>query len=98
MLLRLIRNATLLIDVAGRRLLVDPMLNPAGAVDPVVNTANPRRNPVVDLPLPAEKVVAGVRAGVRPPPPHDHPDAPPAAPLPQDPPPAPPPAAAHPPA
>jgi len=62
MLLRLIRNATLLIDVAGRRLLVDPMLNPAGAVDPVVNTANPRRNPVVDLPLPAEKVVAGLDA------------------------------------
>jgi len=62
MLLRLIRNATLLIDFAGRRLLVDPMLNPAGAVDPVVNTANPRRNPLVDLPVPAESVITGLDA------------------------------------
>lgn len=60
MLLRLIRNATLLIDFAGRRLLVDPMLNPAGAVDPVGNTANPRRNPLVELPVPTEEIVTGL--------------------------------------
>lgn len=62
MLLRLIRNATLLVDFAGKRLLIDPMLNPAGAVDPVSNTANPRRNPLVELPVPAEEVLAGVDA------------------------------------
>ena len=62
MLLRLIRNATLLIDFAGSRLLIDPMLNPAGAVDPVSNTGNPRRNPLVELPVPAEEVLAGVDA------------------------------------
>ena len=62
MQLRLIRNATLLVDFAGRRLLVDPMLNPAGAVDPVVNTASPLRNPLVELPVPAEKVVSGLDA------------------------------------
>ncbi len=60
MLLRLIRNATLLIDFASSRLLIDPMLNPAGAVDPVSNTANPRRNPLVELPVPAEEVLADV--------------------------------------
>jgi L-ascorbate metabolism protein UlaG (beta-lactamase superfamily) len=62
MLLRLIRSATLVVDCAGRRLLVDPMLNPAGAVAPVENTANPRRNPLVELPCAAESVVAGLDA------------------------------------
>ena len=56
MQLRLIRNATLLVELAGRRLLVDPMLDPAGARPPVANTANDRRNPLVDLPEPADVV------------------------------------------
>ena len=62
MRLRLIRNATLALECAGRRLLVDPMLDPAGARDPVPNTPNDRRNPLVELPEPAEAVVAGVEA------------------------------------
>jgi L-ascorbate metabolism protein UlaG (beta-lactamase superfamily) len=62
MRLRLIRNATLGIKVAGRYLLVDPMLDPAGARPPVEGTPNPRRNPLVDLPEPAEVVVAGLDA------------------------------------
>ncbi len=56
MRLRLIRHATLLIELAGRRLLVDPMLDPAGARPPVAGTPNPRRNPLVDLPEPAEAI------------------------------------------
>jgi L-ascorbate metabolism protein UlaG (beta-lactamase superfamily) len=56
MRLRLIRHATLLVELAGRRLLVDPMLDPAGARPPVANTANDRRNPLVELPTPAEVV------------------------------------------
>ena len=64
MRLRLIRNATLLVQVAGRRLLVDPMLDPAGARPPVENTPNARRNPLCDLPEPAEVVVHGVDAVV----------------------------------
>jgi len=56
MRLRLIRNATLLVELGGRRLLVDPMLDPAGARPPVANTANDRRNPLVDLPEPADAV------------------------------------------
>jgi len=64
MRLRLIRNATLLVKAAGRCLLVDPMLDPAGARPPVEDTANPVRNPLVGLPEPAEVVVNGVDAVV----------------------------------
>jgi L-ascorbate metabolism protein UlaG (beta-lactamase superfamily) len=60
--LTLIRSATLRIEVAGHTLLVDPQLDPAGARDAVPNTPNPRRNPVVDLPVPAAAVVEGVDA------------------------------------
>ncbi len=60
--LRLIRHATLTVDVAGRRLLVDPQLDPAGARDAVPDTAHPRRNPLVELPEPAEVVVTDVDA------------------------------------
>jgi L-ascorbate metabolism protein UlaG (beta-lactamase superfamily) len=62
MRLRLIRNATLLVKAAGRRVLVDPMLDPAGARPPVEDTANPVRNPLVELPEPAEVVVKGLDA------------------------------------
>lgn len=62
MRLRLLRHATLLVEIAGRRLLVDPMLDPAGARPPVANTANDRRNPLVELPEPAAVAVVGVDA------------------------------------
>jgi L-ascorbate metabolism protein UlaG (beta-lactamase superfamily) len=62
MRLRLIRNATLAVRVAGRNLLVDPMLDPAGARPPVEDTPNPRRNPLVELPEPPEVVVQRVDA------------------------------------
>ena len=57
MRLRLIRNATLLVRVADRTLVVDPMLDPAGARPPVEDTANPVRNPLVELPEPPEVIV-----------------------------------------
>ncbi len=60
--LRLIRHATLRLEVAGRQLLVDPMLDPAGARPPVEESENDRRNPLVELPEPAEVVVAGIDA------------------------------------
>jgi L-ascorbate metabolism protein UlaG (beta-lactamase superfamily) len=62
--LRLIRHATLRLEVGGRRLLVDPMLDPAGARPPVENTENDRRNPLVELPEPPEVVVDGVDAAI----------------------------------
>jgi L-ascorbate metabolism protein UlaG (beta-lactamase superfamily) len=63
MRLRLIRHATLLVRLAGRTLVVDPMLDPAGARPPVPNTDNPVRNPLVELPEPPE-IIAGLVAGI----------------------------------
>ena len=60
--LRLIRNATLRLELDGRQLLVDPMLDPAGARPPVEDTENDLRNPLVELPEPAEVVVSGIDA------------------------------------
>ncbi len=62
MRLTLVRNATILLDLDGRRMLVDPMLDDAGARPPVANTRNPRPNPLVPLPFPAEDVVRGLDA------------------------------------
>jgi L-ascorbate metabolism protein UlaG (beta-lactamase superfamily) len=60
----LVRNATLILELEGRRVLVDPMLDDAGARPPVENTANPVRNPTMPLPIPAEEVVRGIDAVV----------------------------------
>jgi L-ascorbate metabolism protein UlaG (beta-lactamase superfamily) len=58
----LIRNATVILELAGRRILVDPMLDPARARPPIENTANPVNNPTVELPVPVEEVLRGVDA------------------------------------
>jgi L-ascorbate metabolism protein UlaG (beta-lactamase superfamily) len=60
--LTLIRHATLLVEMAGRRLMVDPMLDSAGARGPVRGTPNERPNPLVDLPMSAADAAAGVEA------------------------------------
>ena len=62
MRLTLVRNATLVLELAGRRILVDPMLDDAGARPPIEGTANPVRNPTVPLPFPAQEVVSGIDA------------------------------------
>ena len=62
MQLQLIRHATLLLEYAGMRLLVDPMLSDAGAMPPIENSPQPRPNPLVPLPCPATDVVSGVQA------------------------------------
>src|SRR3954447_7279301 len=63
MRLTLIRNATLRLALDdGRTLLVDPMLDDAGARPAIDNTADDRRNPLVPLPVPAEHVVRGIDA------------------------------------
>ena len=64
MRLRLIRNATLHVKLAGQRVLVDPMLDAAGARPPVEDTEDPRRNPLVELPEPAEVAVTGLHAAI----------------------------------
>jgi len=58
--LTLIRNATLLLESSGKRILVDPALDDAGARPPIENTPNQECNPLVPLPTPAEQVVEGV--------------------------------------
>ena len=62
MKLTLVRNATVILELAGRRILVDPMLDPARARPPIENTANPVYNPTVELPLAAEEVVRSLDA------------------------------------
>ena len=62
MRLRLIRHATVVIATGGKTLLVDPMLDAAGARPPIPDTPSPRDNPLVELPEPAERIVEGIDA------------------------------------
>jgi L-ascorbate metabolism protein UlaG (beta-lactamase superfamily) len=64
MRLTLVRHATLILELEGRRILVEPMLDDPGARDPVEDTPRQRRNPLVPLPFPAEEVVRGLDAVV----------------------------------
>jgi L-ascorbate metabolism protein UlaG (beta-lactamase superfamily) len=59
-----VRHATLIVELAGRRLLVDPHLDPPGARPPVEGTPNQRRNPLVPLPEPPNRYVEGVDAAL----------------------------------
>jgi L-ascorbate metabolism protein UlaG (beta-lactamase superfamily) len=49
--LRLIRHATLFLAYHGINFMIDPMFSPAGALDPVRDSPNQRRNPLVDMPV-----------------------------------------------
>ncbi len=49
--IRLLRHATLIIHLGKLKILVDPMLSAKDAMDPVQNSANPVRIPMVDLPV-----------------------------------------------
>ena len=62
MRLTLVRSATLLVELADRRLLVDPMLDDVGARPPIEGTRNAIANPTAPLPFPAADVVRGVDA------------------------------------
>ena len=48
---RLLRHATLILEVDGKKILVDPMLSKKEAMDPVQNASNSNRIPLVDLPI-----------------------------------------------
>ena len=61
MKLQLVRHATLLLNYAGMRILVDPMLSDAGAMSAIQNSPQPRPNPLVPLPFPVEQVLDGVQ-------------------------------------
>ncbi|MBC5773673.1 MBL fold metallo-hydrolase [Pontibacter sp. KCTC 32443] len=55
--IQLVRNATLVINYAGKKILVDPMLMPKDSFDPLAGKA---RNPMVDLPSSIEEIVKDV--------------------------------------
>lgn len=60
----LLRHATVLVEVGGQRVLVDPMLDRREAREAVPNSPEPRRNPLVDLPAGADEVLSGATAAV----------------------------------
>src|SRR5579884_3344263 len=51
MQIHFLRHATLIINISGLSLLVDPMLSPLEAMEPIANAGNTRRIPMVPLPL-----------------------------------------------
>jgi L-ascorbate metabolism protein UlaG (beta-lactamase superfamily) len=54
-----IRNATLLVEYAGKTLLIDPLLAERGAYPGFAGTANSHlANPLVDLPVPLATLLA----------------------------------------
>ena len=63
--IRLLRHATVVIELNGIKFLVDPMLSAKDAMDPVKNAANDLRIPLVDLPISSEamnKIISDVDA------------------------------------
>lgn len=57
---QLVRHATLILHSSLGRILVDPMLRPAGSSPPIENTPNPRANPLVELPIGIDEVLDGI--------------------------------------
>lgn len=62
MKIRLIRNACVVVEYSDKKILVDPMLSPKGAFPPFPLSARKERNPLDELPIPAEDVVKGIDA------------------------------------
>ena len=62
MQLTLVRSATVILELAGKRILVDPMLDDQGARPPIEGTLPQIPNPTVPLPFPAEEVVRDLDA------------------------------------
>ncbi len=56
MQVQLLRHATLVLTIHGLTILVDPMLSPLEAMDPIPNSGNQRRNPMVPLPISDEEL------------------------------------------
>lgn len=62
MRIRLIRHATLIVEYNRHTVIVDPMLDEAGARPAIENSPNPRKNPLVPLPVPATDFLPQVEA------------------------------------
>lgn len=58
MKIRQIRNATLIVNYAGTRFLIDPMLSEKGAIPPFPGAYDDTTaNPLVDLPVAVEEIL-----------------------------------------
>lgn len=58
-----IRNATLVVEYAGKKFLTDPMLSKKGTYPPFPNSLRQdQKNPLVELPIPVEQVIDGIDA------------------------------------
>lgn len=57
MKIKLIRHATLLINLEDKRILVDPMLSASGILEAIPNVPNTNKNPLVDLPIDVDEAV-----------------------------------------
>lgn len=63
MIFQQIRNALLIIHYAGTKFVVDPMLGEKGSFPPFENTPRQElRNPIVDLPISVDEILADVDA------------------------------------
>lgn len=60
--IQLIRHATLRVKIDDLTLLVDPMLSAQGAMPPIDDSGDERRNPLVPLPILIDEVLRGVNA------------------------------------
>ncbi len=49
--IQLIRHATVILTLSGKKILIDPMLSPQGTMAPVPDSANQKPNPLVELPV-----------------------------------------------
>lgn len=56
MKIRLLRHATLVIEINDKKLLIDPMLSSKDSLDPVQNCGNDIRIPMVELPVSNEEL------------------------------------------
>lgn len=55
--IQLIRNATMVLNYGGHKILVDPMFSPKGGL---VSIAGKEKSPLVDLPIPISEIVRDV--------------------------------------
>jgi L-ascorbate metabolism protein UlaG (beta-lactamase superfamily) len=58
MIFHLIRHSTMIVTMRGANILVDPMLAPAQSTEPINNTPNQKRNPLVELPFDHKTLLA----------------------------------------
>lgn len=58
-----IRNATIIVEYANKRFLIDPMLAEKGTYPPFPGSVKQdQNNPVVSLPIPVDDIIRGVDA------------------------------------